>query len=77
MKLITDDGQNVMTKPSAVALGLFDGVHRGHQMIIGEAVKAAEADGINSAVFCFKQRTLQPSGIPALIIEVPLTFRAK
>ncbi|MGN0623492.1 MAG: riboflavin biosynthesis protein RibF [Oscillospiraceae bacterium] len=76
MKLITDDGQNVMTKPSAVALGLFDGVHRGHQMIIGEAVKAAEADGINSAVFCFKTDTVTSKGHDGRI-EMLMTDKEK
>lgn len=76
MKLITDDGQNVMTKPSAVALGLFDGVHRGHQMIIGEAVKAAKADGINSAVFCFKTDTVTSKGHDGRI-EMLMTDKEK
>lgn len=76
MKLITDDGQNVMTKPSAVALGLFDGVHRGHQMIIGEAVKAAGADGINSAVFCFKTDTVTSKGHDGRI-EMLMTDKEK
>lgn len=65
-----------MTKPSAVALGLFDGVHRGHQMIIGEAVKAAEADGINSAVFCFKTDTVTSKGHDGRI-EMLMTDKEK
>nr|WP_148347903.1 bifunctional riboflavin kinase/FAD synthetase [Bacillus rubiinfantis] len=39
--------------PLAMALGYFDGVHRGHQQVILEAKKKAEADGINSAVMTF------------------------
>ena len=65
-----------MTKPSAVALGLFDGVHRGHQMIIGEAVKAAKADGINSAVFCFKTDTVTSKGHDGRI-EMLMTDKEK
>ena len=65
-----------MTKPSAVALGLFDGVHRGHQMIIGEAVKAAGADGINSAVFCFKTDTVTSKGHDGRI-EMLMTDKEK
>jgi len=37
----------------AVALGSFDGVHRGHQAVIGNAVSEAEARGLKSAVITF------------------------
>jgi len=37
----------------AVALGSFDGVHRGHQGVIGNAVSEAEARGLRSAVITF------------------------
>lgn len=47
---------------TAVALGLFDGVHRGHAMIIGEAVRAAKKMGISSAVFCFNTETVTSKG---------------
>lgn len=47
---------------TACALGLFDGVHRGHQMIISDAVRAAEQNGIKSAVFCFKTDTVTSKG---------------
>ena len=38
---------------TVVALGNFDGVHRGHQQIIERTVKSAEAAGLKSAVFTF------------------------
>ena len=37
----------------AVALGSFDGVHRGHQAVIGNAVSEAKARGLKSAVITF------------------------
>ncbi|MFC4775346.1 bifunctional riboflavin kinase/FAD synthetase [Paenibacillus sp. GCM10023252] len=37
----------------SLAIGYFDGVHRGHQNVIGEAVKAAKAGGMQSAVMTF------------------------
>jgi riboflavin kinase / FMN adenylyltransferase len=37
----------------AVALGSFDGVHRGHRRVIGEAVETAKARGLRSAVITF------------------------
>ncbi len=40
-------------KPTAVALGNFDGVHLGHQELIRRAVERAQAEGLKSAVFTF------------------------
>jgi riboflavin kinase / FMN adenylyltransferase len=37
----------------AMALGYFDGVHLGHQQVINEAKKEAEAKGLKSAVMTF------------------------
>ena len=42
---------------TVVALGNFDGVHRGHQQIIERTVKNAEAAGLKSAVFTFSNHT--------------------
>lgn len=44
------------------ALGLFDGVHRGHRLIIESAVKRAEEIGCRSAVFCFETNTVTSKG---------------
>lgn len=40
-------------RPSAVALGYFDGVHRGHQSLIRRLVAAAEPEGLETVVFSF------------------------
>jgi riboflavin kinase/FMN adenylyltransferase len=37
----------------AVALGTFDGVHLGHRRVIDAALRAAESDGLRSAVLTF------------------------
>ena len=42
------------TDGCAVALGNFDGVHKGHQLLIRSCVEAAEQEGIPSAVFTFR-----------------------
>ncbi len=39
--------------PCAVALGNFDGVHKGHQELISRTVEKARAKGLKSAVFTF------------------------
>ena len=51
----------------AVALGSFDGVHRGHQAVIGNAVSEAEARGLKSAVITF-----HPPPIAVLRPEIQL-----
>lgn len=47
---------------TACALGLFDGVHTGHRLIIGEAVSSAREMGGKAAVFCFKTDTVTSKG---------------
>lgn len=37
----------------SMALGFFDGVHKGHQKVIGEALEIAEKTGAKSAVMTF------------------------
>ena len=44
-------------EPTVVALGHFDGIHKGHQEIIGRTVKEAEAAGLKSGVFTFSNHT--------------------
>ena len=42
------------TRGRVIALGLFDGLHRGHMDIIEKAVAIAERDGLTSTVQTFK-----------------------
>ena len=49
-----------LTKPTSIALGVFDGVHIGHQAVIGEAVNG-EADGLMPVVFTFDTGGEKPS----------------
>ena len=44
-------------EPTVVALGNFDGIHKGHQEIISRTVKEADAAGLKSAVFTFSNHT--------------------
>ncbi len=46
-----DEIENI--EETAVALGNFDGIHKGHQALINEAVRAARQKEIKSAVFTF------------------------
>ena len=48
------DNIEKLTMPTAVALGHFDGVHIGHQLVIGNAVKCKK-QGLSPVVITFKQ----------------------
>jgi len=54
-------------RPSAVALGVFDGVHLGHRAILGAAVAHARATGAPALVCTFEphpMEVLQPGRAP-------------
>ena len=53
MKVLTELVQS--EKPTSVALGYFDGVHRGHAAVIGEAVQCAKENGYVPTVFTLMQ----------------------
>ncbi len=56
--------------PSAVALGVFDGVHLGHRAILGTAVTRARTAGLAALACTFDRHpaeVLQPGRTPALI----------
>ena len=43
-------------RKSVVTVGVFDGMHRGHQAVIRRAVELAKADKALSAVSCTRTR---------------------
>lgn len=56
--------------PSAVAFGVFDGLHRGHQTLIGDVVRLAHAHGSHASVVTFDPHpavVLSPATAPQLI----------
>jgi riboflavin kinase/FMN adenylyltransferase len=58
---------------SVLALGTFDGVHRGHQQVIGSAVAASQAQGTRSAAVTFEPHPLEvlrPSAEPVLLTTI-------
>jgi riboflavin kinase/FMN adenylyltransferase len=55
-----------------LALGVFDGVHIGHQAVIGRAVEAAEREGGLAGVLTFDPhpiRVIAPGKAPASLLE--------
>lgn len=59
----------------SIALGTFDGVHLGHQKVIGRAVELAKQSGRESVVFTFENHPLSilnPHYCPPLITSLAL-----
>jgi riboflavin kinase/FMN adenylyltransferase len=57
---------------SVVTIGVFDGVHRGHQHILGHAVKKARAAGVPAVVVTFDphpSEVVRPGSHPAVLTE--------
>ncbi|HKS99078.1 MAG TPA: bifunctional riboflavin kinase/FAD synthetase [Rugosimonospora sp.] len=57
---------------SVATIGVFDGVHRGHQEIIGHAVKRARDLGLQSVVVTFDPHpaeVVRPGSHPAILTE--------
>ena len=57
MRIYTSLEEIKNIEDTVVALGNFDGVHKGHQEIISRTVRSAEAAGLASAVFTFSNHT--------------------
>ena len=56
-----------------VAIGVFDGVHRGHQRILGEAVKAGRETGATVTAVTFQphpEAVLRPKPAPRLLTSL-------
>src|SRR5438477_8399017 len=53
MRHVTSLEELGLDQPSAVTIGAFDGVHRGHQALIGQMVAEAHASGRSAVVLTF------------------------
>jgi riboflavin kinase/FMN adenylyltransferase len=65
-------------QPRTVAIGAFDGVHIGHQRVIGTAVSRARAAGITASVLTFRQHPLavvDPVRKPRTLTPLPVKIR--
>ncbi len=60
-------------KPAVVTIGNFDGIHRGHQKILGKVVEEARGKGQLAAVltlFPHPLQILRPAEAPALLMTI-------
>ena len=80
MKLVADwRGIAAAVKGASVALGNFDGVHRGHQRVIALAAEAARTAGKPLGVISFEphpRRWFQPDAQPFRLMTVSQQARA-
>ena len=71
MKVIVDiQKSEERLKNSYVALGTFDGVHRGHRVLINSAIEEAKKNGGISVVYTFLNHPLEiiaPERVPKMI----------
>ena len=54
----------------SIAIGIFDGVHRGHQELVNGAMQCAKEDGLNSAILTFEPhpaKVLAPDYAPKML----------
>jgi riboflavin kinase/FMN adenylyltransferase len=68
--LATSRGLKESVGPFAVGLGIFDGLHVGHRVLLGRVRALAQRDGIDSLAYTFNPhpaRVLVPQRAPALI----------
>lgn len=72
MEIITSLEQlHSFAAPCVVALGTFDGLHRGHLDVIGTAKQEAEHTGVKLAVFTFSNHPLEwinPAHVPVALV---------
>lgn len=59
---------------TAVALGVFDGVHLGHRTVIDKAVKLGQGD-LRSVVFTFRQNSVMNKGSVRLLTDEDKSYR--
>ncbi len=61
-----------LIQSSAIALGFFDGVHPGHQVVIGKAVEEARRLGVTAGVVTFRDhpRALTRGVHPLLLTDI-------
>ena len=73
MEVLHHPGECVSSRPSAVTIGAYDGVHLGHQMVI-ERVRRVAADlGVGSAVVTFDMHpasVVRPDSAPKLLTDL-------
>lgn len=72
MIIIDENVKGEFNEGTYIALGSFDGLHKGHMTLINKVVDEAMADGLKSAVYTFKNHPLtiaKPELAPKLLMD--------
>ena len=73
MQVIRDNQPSDISKRSVVTIGAYDGVHRGHQAVIGQVRKEAQQLGCQSVVVTFDKHpasVVRPESAPKLLTDL-------
>ena len=73
MQVIRDNQPSDSSKRSVVTIGAYDGVHRGHQAVIGQVRKEALQLGCQSVVVTFDKHpasVVRPESAPKLLTDL-------
>ena len=79
MKIIRGAPRPADRLPTALTIGNFDGVHRGHQALLAQVVAAAQSRGLVPAVMTFEphpRELFAPQSAPPRIANLRDTVRA-
>ncbi|MGH2709779.1 MAG: bifunctional riboflavin kinase/FAD synthetase [Actinomycetota bacterium] len=70
MEIVQGSSSLPLQEESAITIGFFDGVHRGHQAVVRRVVDVAKELGLRSVVVTFDRHplaTLSPGKVPPLL----------
>lgn len=70
MKIFYGTDREIVRRPAITTLGVYDGLHLGHQLIMKTVVERAKATGYASTVVTFSphpRHVLDPAGAPPLL----------
>jgi riboflavin kinase/FMN adenylyltransferase len=73
MHVLYHPGASASTRPCAVTIGAYDGVHIGHRMVIDRVRRVAAEQGLASAVVTFDQHpaaVVRPESAPRLLTDL-------
>ncbi len=74
MEILYEDGPpSARERGSAITIGAYDGVHRGHQLLIDQLRKLAADRGLDTTVVTFDQhpaRVVRPESAPLLLTDL-------
>lgn len=69
MEIFSLTGEQPQYSRVVLALGNFDGVHRGHQALLNTAVEQARENALAPAVWTFSELAKEDGRIPALVTQ--------